>query len=131
MFRFIVAFDGGLVGLNLLFLFFVALLPFLTSVLGEHGNLRLATALYAAGLALMGFCSAGLWMYAVRRRLVSGSVTPVFARYIKWRGLIVPIIFLSSIPLVFVSPFVAQLSWIAVMPALRIIARRSGTDRRP
>jgi uncharacterized membrane protein len=131
MFRFIAASDGGLILLNLLFLFFVALLPFLTSILGEHGNLSLAAAVYAAGLAAMGFSSSALWMYAVRRRLVLDAVTPALARYLRWRGLIVPIIFLASIPLVFISPFVAQLSWIAVMPAQRILARRSGIDRRP
>jgi uncharacterized membrane protein len=129
MFRFIAAFDGGLMFRNLLFLFFVALLPFFTSILGEHGNLSLAAAIYAAGLAAMGFTSSSLWMYAVKHRLLVGSVTPALARYLKWRGLIVPIIFLASIPLVFISPAVSQLSWITVMPAQRILARRAGIGR--
>jgi uncharacterized membrane protein len=125
MFRFIAAFDQGLILLNLLFLFFVALLPFLTSVVGEHGNLSLATAIYAAGLATMGFSSSLLWVYAVRHRLVAATVTPALARYLTWRGLTVPIVFLLSIPLVFISPVLAQLSWVSVMPVQRLLARRA------
>jgi uncharacterized membrane protein len=124
MFRYIDGFDYGLLLLNLLFLLFVALLPFLTALLGRHGHLSSATAIYATGLSAMGFCSSRLWVHAVRRRLVTPAVTPEFARYLKWRGLLVPIVFLASVPIAFISPGVAQLSWILLMPAQRLLGRR-------
>jgi uncharacterized membrane protein len=124
MFRFITAFNGVLLFLNMLFLFFVVQLPFLASVLGTHGNLSSATALYALGLAAMGFSSAALWMYAVRKGLARPDLPRGLATYMALRALIVSIIFLASIPIALFSPAVAQLSWIAIVPAQRILARR-------
>lgn len=127
MFGYIERFNGGLAALNLVFLFFVALLPFLTAVLGEHGNLPSATALYASGMAGMGFTSSGLWLYSVRRRLVSPDLPAATRRYLAWRGLTVPLMFASSIPLAFVSPHLAQLWWAAILPIQRTLAWRAGT----
>jgi uncharacterized membrane protein len=124
MFRYIDGFDNTLLVLNLVFLFCVALLPFLTALVGHHGGLPLATALYASGLSAMGFASARLWVHAVNRRLVTPSVTPALASYMKWRGLLAPIVFLGSVPLAFVSPPAAQLSWLLLKPAQHILGRR-------
>ena len=124
MFRFIVAFDGGLVFLNLVFLFFVVQLPFLAAMLGDHGHLAASTAIYALGLAAMGFSSSALWAYAARRKLIVDDLPAGAVRTLVLRGLMVPIVFLASIPLAFVAPSLAQLSWLAIFPAERILSRR-------
>jgi hypothetical protein len=54
MFRYITAFDAPLLKRNFLFLFFVALLPFLTSLLGQHGDLATATRSVGDGLRIGG-----------------------------------------------------------------------------
>src|SRR5690606_41223280 len=63
-FAHIVRADGTLVGLSLLFLFWIALLPFPTAVLGEHGDTAAAVVLYAATIILTGLSSTALWWYA-------------------------------------------------------------------
>ena len=124
MFRFIQGFDEGLLLRNLLFLFFVVLLPFLSAVLGDHGDLAVAAAVYATGMAFMGLSSSRLMAYAYRRGLTTPDVTPAFARYLTWRGLLVPIMFLTSVPVAFISTNTAELSWLLVIPAQRMLASR-------
>jgi uncharacterized membrane protein len=123
-FRYIVRYDSGLLGLNMLFLFLVIQLPFLTSLLGQHGNLPVATALYALGLSLMGFTSTALWVYSVRNGLVSDELTPELARFLTLRGLVVPAVFLASIPLSFISPIAVQIAWIAAALSQSVLTRR-------
>ena len=45
-------------------LFWIALLPFPTAVLGEHGDTAAAVVLYAATIILTGLSSTALWWYA-------------------------------------------------------------------
>jgi len=114
MFRFIVDWDGGLLALNLVFLFFVVQQPLLASILGSFGNLGSATAIYALGLSLMGFASVSLWLYAVRRRLVSPNLSPGMIRYVGIRAAGAAVVFAVSVPLAFISPVLAEISWTSV-----------------
>jgi len=114
MFRYIVHWDGGLLRLNLVFLFFVVQIPLLSSILGSYANLASATALYAFGLCIMGLSSSGLWIYAVRRKLVRQGIDPSVVRFFTYRSLAAPAIFAISIPIAFVSVSLAQLSWLAI-----------------
>lgn len=124
MFRYIVRYDGGLLVRNLLFLFFVALVPFTTSVLGEEGNLTWAAVVYAAGMAAMGFAATALWQHAVKHGLISPAAPASAVAHQTSRSLTVPIVFLASIPLAFVSPIAAQISWAAIFPVQKVLARR-------
>jgi uncharacterized membrane protein len=123
IFRYIVRWDAGLLAVNLVFLFFVVQLPLLNSILGSYGNLSAATAVYAFGLALLGFASAGLWVYAVRHKLVLDQLTPAFTRFVSLRAIAIPIIFLVSIPLAFISPYLAELAWLAITIGSRLVRR--------
>ena len=123
IFRYIVRWDGGLLAVNLVFLFFVVQLPLLNSILGSYGNLSAATAVYAFGLALLGFASAALWIYAVRRRLVLDGLTPEFTRFVSLRAVAIPISFLVSVPLAFISPYLAELAWLAISVGSRLVRR--------
>lgn len=114
MFRFIDTWDGGLLVMNMLFLFFVVQQPLLASMLGSYGDLSTATAIYALGLAALGFSSLALWVYVLRRQLVRPDMTPSFVRYVGLRSGGVAVAFALSAPLAFVSPFLAQLSWLAI-----------------
>lgn len=126
MFRYIVRIDGTLLLLNLAFLFFVAQLPFLNSMLGQHGDLVLPTVIYAVALSLMGLTSTLLWLYALRAHLVATQVTPAIARYATWRGLIMPVIFLASIPIALVAPSIVEALWAVATIAQSILARHLG-----
>ena len=124
MFRFIVDWDGGLLALNLLFLFFVVQQPLLASLLGSYGNLSAATAVYAGGLSLMGFSSVVLWVYAVRRHLVTPNLSPGLIRYVGIRAAGAAVVFAVSVPLAFISPVLAEISWTAVAVVSFVFRRR-------
>ncbi|WP_024874997.1 TMEM175 family protein [Saccharomonospora piscinae] len=129
--------DGTLVWLSLLFLFWVALLPFPTAVLGEHGDTAAAVVLYATTIILAGLSSTALWWYAAvgRARLRRGAESlthedtdPEEIRRGLARGLAVLAGFVPSLPLAFVDPGVAELSWLLVIPLGPLVDRWS---RRP
>ncbi len=128
MFRMVRAYDGPLMLLNLLFLFFVASLPFPTAVVGRYSAIPAAEALYAGWVALAGFAKLAMWMYASRRgRLLSPEVKPDEAALDTLRSAIPAVVFLVSIPFAWLhtlGPIVAwnlaPLSYVAV----RVIFRR-------
>jgi uncharacterized membrane protein len=134
MFRLINRFNDRLVWLNLLFLLFVVVIPFPTTVLGDYENTQAAVVLYAGNLALTGIMQTVIWRYSTaRRRLVQTELTEERYRYlvglVTVRMLIPPLVFLLSIGVSFFSVRWASFSWILIAPALlltRLGARRRG-----
>lgn len=118
--------NGRLVGLNLVFLFFVALLPFPTSVLADHGDLAAGAIVYALFMAATGLASVVIWLYATRARLA--AVEPAYARGFAVRLLTTPAIFVASVPLALVNPFAGELFWLLSFPASAVVSRRLGID---
>jgi hypothetical protein len=91
----------------------VAYLPFPTALLGEHGNTTAAAALYGASMGLTGLLLALLWAYASHgRRLVRQDVPADAIRHIRLRSYIVPVRYLPSIPVAFVSIVAANVLWV-------------------
>lgn len=124
-FHYIVRVDRRFLMLNGLVLLCVAFLPFPTSVLGEHGNTTAAVVLYAASMSALGLSMTTLWRYASRgRRLVSEELDARTMRYVRLRSLIVPALYLPSIPVAFVSPYGATARWLLSFPAGAVLDRR-------
>ncbi len=117
-FRLIQRYNSRLLFLNLLMLMTVAFIPFPTAVLSEYGN-RTATIFYALAVAVVGLTSALVWWYALRRELVTPGLTATERRRHALRPLIITGVFLLSMPIAFVNPTFAMLSWLLVIPALR------------
>jgi TMEM175 potassium channel family protein len=117
------------VGLNLLFLLFVALLPFPTSVIAEYGNLSLAAVVYAGFGAVTGALSTVLWLYATQFSPLAPSVTPEISRSFAIRALVAPVMFAASIPVALLNPFAAEVMWLLEFPTQSIVSRRLGIDQ--
>ena len=95
-YRYIVRYDTRLILLNLLFLFFIAILPFVTSVLGTYAYLPLANTAYASTVAALGLTAAALWWYAsYGHRLVDERLDPHLIRATSIRALTAPLSFCS------------------------------------
>ncbi|HET7325212.1 MAG TPA: TMEM175 family protein [Halococcus sp.] len=132
LFRYITAHNQGLVFRNLLFLLFVALMPFSSALLGEYDDQQVAVVVYAIHLAILGLLLSWIWWYASRnRRLVDPEIDPRVVRYTDLRAVVIPLIFVVSIGVSFVSVDVAELSWLLLLfvrPALsRYIQREHPT----
>ncbi len=122
--------DSRLVALNFLFLAFVALLPFPTSVVARHGDLVAAAVYYAGFLAVTATLSTALFVYPVRAGYVLSTVTPGMARHIAYRAAVVPLLFLVTIPIaVLISPYLAEACWVLAFPAQAFLTRHYGLGR--
>jgi len=120
-FRAVVRYDGLLMLLNLLLLFFVAFIPFPTAVLGEYGN-RTATIFYAATMAAVGLLLAAIWLYTrFGGRLLTAPLSRGEFRRGLLRVLLPPFVFLFSIGLALWSVNGAQ--WLWAMTLLSLFLR--------
>jgi uncharacterized membrane protein len=122
-FSYIKRVDGALLWLNLFFLMTIGLIPFVTSLLSDHGN-ALATSLYAGTLVTTSLLSALMWWYAGRDPELMPADVPGAVRR---EGLIAPLlnalVFALSIAIACLwSATAAQLSWLLLIPAGRIAA---------
>lgn len=109
--------DGALLVLNLVYLACIAFLPFPTSVLGEHGAETASVLLYALNLIAIGVSSFALWWYASRHpALLHPTVTAREATVRLARTTAPTLGMLPAVPLAFVSPRWAALSWLLVIP---------------
>lgn len=133
MFSYIRRYDRGLLWLNLLFLMFIAFMPFPTALIGEHWP-RAAILLYTGTLTATGLSRAALWRHAVTHRLVDPGIEEVVLRTEALRAMASPVIFLLSAAVAMFRPALAPLLWLLLAPVLilgrRRIERRYGSIRR-
>ncbi len=128
-FSFIKRFDFGLMALNLLFLMFIAAMPFVASLLGQYPSLPIGVVGYAADVAAIGFSLGALWWHASRsHRLIDKSLDARTIRAMNLRALGAPVIFLASIPVGLVNPFWGMVVW-WVSPLVVFVAARLATRR--
>jgi uncharacterized membrane protein len=130
-FRAIIRTTPALVALNIVFLAFIALLPFPTAALARDGNLRSAAVLYAVYGLVTASLSTLLWFYAASiGKLLSPLITPKQARFVTLRAAAVPIGFAISIPVALVvGPYAAEAVWILTFPVRALVVRAFGIER--
>jgi uncharacterized membrane protein len=128
LFALVERYDRRLIWLNLLSLFFIVLMPFTTSLVGEHGDSAASVTIYALSIAAAGFVNTGMAAYVLRgRRLCAPEVTEREVKYYTWRGLVIALVFLCSLLLLPLGTSVVSLSWLALIPVQGIVGRRFGT----
>lgn len=110
--------------LNLLFLLWIALLPFFTKILDQYNNLPIAVVLYATDQAAAGIFLALSWWYASKNhRLIPANLKNSTIRFVLLRNVIAPLFFIGSMGISFVSPIIATYSWFGMIPVLFIVSR--------
>ncbi|HWJ42512.1 MAG TPA: TMEM175 family protein [Solirubrobacterales bacterium] len=117
------AFDGRMIGLNLLYLGWIVLIPFSSEVLGEYGGKTTAVVLYSVNLAVVVLL--GLLMSVDARRRGLTKIDDRTHRENQIRGTYIAGIFLLSIPIALVAPTVAPWLWLVLFidPASRLAGR--------
>ena len=106
------AWDGRLMALNLIFLAFVGLIPFTSDLLARYGDQPTAVVIYAAVISAASLTSWAMTLYAKRSDLVRPSAAESARPYGTVRALLIPGVFLLSIPLAFLSPYAAEALWV-------------------
>ncbi|HTY76019.1 MAG TPA: TMEM175 family protein [Candidatus Nanoarchaeia archaeon] len=108
--------------LNIVFLVWIALIPFFTKLLTQYHTLQLSVAMYAFDQAAAGFSLSILWYYASRNNdLIERGMTAKAIRFSMIRNAVVPVFFVASIGLAFVDAGVASFSWYLLFPIYLVI----------
>jgi uncharacterized membrane protein len=118
LFRGLERIDGRLTALNLVYLAFVAFLPYPTRVLGAYASEPAAAVLYAVTLLGLTSIAALTRWHVTRAGLLSEAGERETAR--REHVALVPAILIASIPVAFLSPAVAEAMWLLMLflPAL-------------
>ena len=112
-----------MIGLNLVFLFFVTLISLFTVLNINYGNFHIVYILYAMILVLTGSTLALIWIVAVRTGLIQGDMSPKLRKVFLLNSITPPIIFLISIGISFVSIDVAQYFWLTIIPCRILVSK--------
>jgi uncharacterized membrane protein len=115
--------DKGVLWLNLLFLLFVALVPFATSVFSTYPD-QLGVTVMGSVLALTGLSLAVLWIYASRKELLEAGLTSRVVGIQATRFLAPPLVFLLSVAVAFVNPTWGILMWGLLVPVTAALDSR-------
>jgi uncharacterized membrane protein len=119
------AFDYGLIWLNLLYLAFVAFLPFPTALLGNYFDNPLAVATYAITVAVISGLEVVLFRRAHDVGLLSRPMPEPIYRY-GVRASSMPVAFLlASVPVAFLSSVLAVVLWFVSVPVQLLVLDRN------
>jgi uncharacterized membrane protein len=125
------AVDPAFVTLTVVYLAFVALLPFPTGVLGEFGDNPISAVAFAANMGAVSTMEGVLFVHARRRRLFQEEWPEDVYRWALRASLSPVLMFALSVPIAFVQPRLAILVWFLAIPLGRLLDRRrpEGADR--
>lgn len=117
------AFDGRLIGLNLVYLGWIVLIPFSSEVLGEYGGQTTAVVLYSVNLSVVVLLGLAMSVDARRRGLM--KIDDRTHRENQIRATYIAGIFLLSIPIALVAPNLAPWLWLVLFvdPSSRLAGR--------
>jgi uncharacterized membrane protein len=104
--------SGGILWANMHLLFWLSLFPFGTAWMGENHFAPIPTAVYGVILFMAAVAYVILQSRIIRRE----GPDSVLARAVgtDWKGKVSPVLYLTAIPVAFVSPMISQIFFVAV-----------------
>ena len=108
--------DRTLMGVNMVYLAFIAFLPFPAALVGEYPDNPMAVVLFAVCLGIISTLEWVILTIAVRRGHTRSEVSKRLYRYDSIQSLTPVALFAISIPIAFWSPTVALVSWLLAIP---------------
>lgn len=120
-------YDGRLEIMNFLVLLTITLIPFFTKLLDTWHSAPFATALYAMDQGAAGTFLALTWRHAASNHsLIDRRLDQKIINRMRITSIVPPLLFFLSIPLGYINPIVAWISWYAILPIAYTIRRRVG-----
>jgi len=115
--------DSGIIALNLVYLVFVAFLPFPTGLLGNYFENPVSILLYAPTVACISFMEVVLFRHAHRHGLLTVEIPEDVYRWGSLMSLSPVLFFLVSVPVAFVSTVLAVACWFLAIPFQAVAMR--------
>ena len=108
--------DGGLTAINLVYLAFVAFMPFPTDLLGTYFENPLSVAIYAVNVAIVSGLEVVLFRHAHRRQIMRERLPEDVYGWGVFSSSSPVIFFLVSVPVAFLSTELAVACWFLGIP---------------
>ena len=131
MFYFIINYDTRLLWINLLLLFFIALMPFSSNIYGVYFDLDTSFLLYFINISMISLFFFLMYNHISnpKKQLSHGLENPRIVKYYKSRSLVVPLCFgigaiavlITDIP---AAKIISRMSPILIFPAMRMIRNK-------
>jgi uncharacterized membrane protein len=123
-------YDATLAWINIVFLLFVALIPFSTSLLGEYFLQKTSTIIYGVHLLLMFLGGYSLWTYSTWKHiLVVPDLDPGLVKGARRMGYIYFLILTIAIIVAFFIPLISVIIYGVFVLAILIFTAVGKTDR--
>lgn len=109
--KFVKRVDDRFVLINIFFVFFLAVLPFPTSLLCKYPAQTSVVILYALAIMCSSIMQYLMWDYASGKGKLIGEIDPRLQHAMHTRPLLNVAMFLVSIPIAFINPLVSMAIW--------------------
>ena len=134
MFGFVTNYTGKLLGLNLLFLLFIALMPFSTGFYSEYAGpelfrkqLKVPMTFYVLNFSMAGLVNYLMWRYITNpvNKVADPPIDPLTGKLATTRALVVPLVFLLMLPVAyFTNVMIAVYVPLLIPLIMRIINKK-------
>jgi uncharacterized membrane protein len=124
LFQLVKSIDNKLLWLNLWLLFFVVLLPFSTALYSYFFNFNNAFSFYTLNLAAMGIMTYWMMVYVSKKENLEEVIGGQQVKWMKNRALISPLIFILSIPVTLILPWIGRVFFVLIFVLQAIGDRR-------
>ena len=115
---------GVIVWLNLVFLFFITIIPFAVDLQVDYGFYQVIFILYALVLTFGGLTLTLIWLHARKNRLIDNTVSRTEIQNVLLESILLPSVFGISILISIVDLQIAYYFWVVIIPAKIIIHKR-------
>ena len=106
-----------IVWLNLLFLFFITIIPFAVDLQIDYGLYQVIFILYALVLTAAGASLTLIWLHAMKSRLLDKTMNQTDIQSILLESIVLPSVFVISIFVSIVDLEIAYYFWMVILPA--------------
>lgn len=138
LFGFVTSYNKRLLILNLVFLFFIALMPFSTGFYSEYAGpelirkqLKVPFTFYVLNFCCLGFIHHLMWRYVTNpiHKLADPPIDALTNRITRVRSLLVPSIFLLMLPVAYLTNVLVAIYIPMLIPIILKITNRYVTKR--
>ncbi|MBP7240557.1 TMEM175 family protein [Amaricoccus sp.] len=116
--------DRTLISINLVYLAFVAFMPYAVAMISEHESNPIAFAIFAICMAIISGLEVIMYAIAVRRGHMRRELSPEAVRFGYLAAGVPVLIMLLSVPLAAIGTTLALLSWLVLIPLGALMHRR-------
>ncbi len=113
--------DQTLWWLNILFLAFIVLVPFVTSIWIEYGDTTIGVLFFHFDMLISGLVLYFNWLYVQKHKYLLGkSITSRTAKIINYRNISFPIASIIAIIIAFFTPYISNVAYLFILLIMAI-----------